>query len=898
MKASASITITSYTDGLTTFYQYAKNTSNTSPPTTGWSATMPSSEPNKFIWRREATALSLDDVTAWGNTMCLTGSTGAKGDKGDKGDQGPQGLQGLQGPQGNQGIQGPKGADGLSSYTHIAYATGTSGQNFSVSHFPSATYIGMYVDHTEADSTTWSDYKWTLIKGADGAQGIPGPTGADGLTAYLHTAWANNSTGTSGFSTTVSDGKLYIGTYTDHTQADSTDPTKYKWVKIKGETGATGPKGDTGATGADGRGIASITYTYATSQTPTGAKSAYSSSMFTLSATNKYGWQKEVISFTDGSTPKTTEAIIAVYGDKGADGSNGSDGRGIASIAYTYATSQTQTGTKSAYSPSMFTLSATNKFGWQKEVITFTDGSTPKTTEAIIAVYGDTGASDQLIVQYALGTWDTPPSTVIIGEESWGLGQDYWIAGQNFWKSTAKHPTSPDSYVWRRERIYHPSTDTYSDWSYTRLSGVQGEQGPMGNPGQLGLYAEGTTLYLKGFADDGTLTAENGNIYGDGQRLVVPAYSQTLTADGQGYVIFDGSTVQFAKLIADGASKRWIPYNGGDSIGEGFWVIGSFTKDGSSIYNLQITYPEKSQQFERSHFMDILASGDILNINKWAQANGIDQVFEKIAILEAFIDSLVANEAFIKNLVAQNMKAGPGTGLASSGFRFRAQTDSVGDGSDVAVFDIFKDDKQLFKVDVATGKIYFGEHFWYDPSDGVIHTLNDKTVIKADGTIEAVDGSFTGNIIANSGLFKGIFDTTALKLEPGEASGTTNSFGNVNNQAYLIWDWTKNTLGITENVIARCTLDYDSNVKYIKSYSVYEYRINYYVVLMDESYNTLYTLKYNSYGGVVKISATIELTIYTGGDKLLVSSDIPTESTGLDDYQLYRDGDTLKVKLP
>ena len=79
-----------------------------------------------------------------------------------------------------------------------------------------------------------------------------------------------------------------------------------------------------------------------------------------------------------------------VKGDKGADGSNGSDGNGIASIAYTYATSQSFTGTKSAYSPSMFTLSATNKYGWQKEVITFTNGTT-KTTEANIAVYGDKG---------------------------------------------------------------------------------------------------------------------------------------------------------------------------------------------------------------------------------------------------------------------------------------------------------------------------------------------------------------------------------------------------------------------------------------------------------------------------------------------------------------------------
>ena len=173
----------------------------------------------------------------------IQGPIGPKGDKGDTGATGPQGLQGIQGAKGDQGIQGPVGADGVSSYTHIAYATGTSGQNFSVSHFASATYIGMYVDSNPNDSTSYTVYKWTLIKGADGAQGIPGSTGADGLTAYLHTAWANNSTGTSGFSTTVSTDKLYIGTYTDHTAADSTNPALYNWVKIKGETGATGATG-------------------------------------------------------------------------------------------------------------------------------------------------------------------------------------------------------------------------------------------------------------------------------------------------------------------------------------------------------------------------------------------------------------------------------------------------------------------------------------------------------------------------------------------------------------------------------------------------------------------------------------------------------------------------------
>lgn len=169
---------------------------------------------------------------------------------GEKGDQGERGLQGLQGEKGDKGIQGEKGADGKSSYTHIAYATNSTGtQGFSVSDSTNKTYIGMYVDNVEADSTIPSKYNWTLVKGADGAQGVPGAKGSDGRTPYLHLAYATNATGTQGFSVTDSANKTYIGQYTDFTQNDSTDPTKYKWTLIKGEKG---DKGDRGATGAQG----------------------------------------------------------------------------------------------------------------------------------------------------------------------------------------------------------------------------------------------------------------------------------------------------------------------------------------------------------------------------------------------------------------------------------------------------------------------------------------------------------------------------------------------------------------------------------------------------------------------------------------------------------------------
>ncbi|MFZ8765527.1 phage tail spike protein [Enterococcus diestrammenae] len=162
-----------------------------------------------------------------------------------KGDTGERGVAGAQGPKGDQGIAGPKGADGQTQYTHIAYANSADGTvDFSVSN-ADRKYIGMYVDFTATDSTTPSDYAWTLVKGADGAQGTAGKAGADGKTPYFHTAWANSADGKTGFSTTVSAGKTYLGTYTDYTQADSTDPTKYAWSLIKGDKGDTGDDGQT-----------------------------------------------------------------------------------------------------------------------------------------------------------------------------------------------------------------------------------------------------------------------------------------------------------------------------------------------------------------------------------------------------------------------------------------------------------------------------------------------------------------------------------------------------------------------------------------------------------------------------------------------------------------------------
>ena len=186
------------------------------------------------------------------------GEQGPQGEKGEQGEQGPPGpqgapgLDGIQGPKGDQGIPGKDGKDGKTQYTHIAYANSADGsKDFSVSD-SNREYIGMYVDFTQNDSADPTKYAWSKIKGADGAIGTPGKPGADGKTPYLHIAYANSADGKTGFSTTDGTNKLYIGQYTDYTQADSTDATKYTWTKIKGEQGERGLQGLQGEKGEQG----------------------------------------------------------------------------------------------------------------------------------------------------------------------------------------------------------------------------------------------------------------------------------------------------------------------------------------------------------------------------------------------------------------------------------------------------------------------------------------------------------------------------------------------------------------------------------------------------------------------------------------------------------------------
>ncbi len=86
--------------------------------------------------------------------------------------------------------------------------------------------------------------QFSLAKQYAGPQGIPGAVGTDGKTTYLHIRYAPVQNPTAAQMSKTPD--KYIGTYTDFSGVDSTDPGKYTWAKFEGDQGAQGPKGADG----------------------------------------------------------------------------------------------------------------------------------------------------------------------------------------------------------------------------------------------------------------------------------------------------------------------------------------------------------------------------------------------------------------------------------------------------------------------------------------------------------------------------------------------------------------------------------------------------------------------------------------------------------------------------
>ena len=252
-----------------------------------------------------------DDPTSVGTYKWakIKGEAGAKGDKGDTG----------------KGVKS----------TSVAYQVSTSGTTVPTGTWsgsvPSASagqYLWTRTIITYTDDTTSTIYSVGRM-GTNGANGTNGKSIGSVVNYYLATASSSGvTTATSGWTTavqSVSAAKKYLWNYevvkyTDGTVASTTAPC------IIGSYGDRGSKGDKGDTGSTGNGIKSITEHYAVSASNSTVPTSWSSTVPTMTESNKYLWNYETITYTNRTTVDTTKRVIGVYGNKGATGATGSQG--------------------------------------------------------------------------------------------------------------------------------------------------------------------------------------------------------------------------------------------------------------------------------------------------------------------------------------------------------------------------------------------------------------------------------------------------------------------------------------------------------------------------------------------------------------------------------------------
>ena len=246
--------------------------------------------------------------------------------------------------------------------------------------------------------------------------------------------------------------------YTDVEYADSTSnsvaPTSgwqttapawqnghYIWQRIKftytdGNTAYSRPVCLSG-----GKGIASIAEYYLATSASSGvttATSGWTTSVQSVTASKKYLWNYEVVTYTDGTTTTTTPVIIGTYGDKGA---------GITSITEHYLATSAASGvtrSTSGWTTSIQTVTNTNKYLWNYETVTYTDGTTQDTDPVIIGVYGDTGVGISSVTEYYLATASSSGVTT----------------STSGWTTSIQTATATKKYLWNYEKITYSNGTT------------------------------------------------------------------------------------------------------------------------------------------------------------------------------------------------------------------------------------------------------------------------------------------------------------------------------------------------------------------------------------------------------------------------------------------------------
>ncbi len=359
-------------------------------------------------------------------------------------------------------IQGPPGVDGRTPYVHIKYSN-DGGQTFTANNGETpGDYIGIYTDYEAADSSNPESYTWKNWKGEDGfgyeyifkltandtAPDVPSSNAQ--RDDFVPTGWTDNPGNVSA---------SYPFCWVCYRK--KTDGEWGNWIGSSSNAGKAALYSHYGKDGSQGKGIASINEKYAVSNSATTAPSSWSDNVPQLTAVNRYLWNYEIITYTDGDSISTAPAVIGTYGS----------GRGIESITEYYLASASSSGVTrntQGWGQEVQNVSASRPYLWNYEVITYTDGTSDTSEPFVIGHFGSDGADG------------TPGIGITAVYEKYLISdRDSGITTSNSgWQTTPPSPTPAKPYLWNYE------TMVYSDGSMVnmqpRIVGRYGKDGADG----------------------------------------------------------------------------------------------------------------------------------------------------------------------------------------------------------------------------------------------------------------------------------------------------------------------------------------------------------------------------------------------------------------------------------
>lgn len=250
------------------------------------------------------------------------------------------------------------------------------------------------------DLYVWNGTAWEDVGQIQGPQGDPGVSIASVTNYYLATSASSGVTReTSGWTTSIqsmTSTKQYLWTYEVVTGSNGTNINVTDPVII----------GRYGQNGGTGVGISSVSEHYQVSSSNTIAPTSWSSTPVNMTTTNKYLWNYETITYSNGSTEDTDKRVIGVYGNTGGQGTS------VTQIINYYLASPANAGItreSSGWTTAIQTMTSTNQYLWNYEIVKGTGNVTLNTTNpVIIGRYGQNGTNGISITavqpQYALST--------------------------------------------------------------------------------------------------------------------------------------------------------------------------------------------------------------------------------------------------------------------------------------------------------------------------------------------------------------------------------------------------------------------------------------------------------------------------------------------------------------